>query len=49
VGQREREAGTLSVRTLDGAVRHGVAQAAFFERVLPHIRQRRLNLDLFGG
>jgi threonyl-tRNA synthetase len=48
VGQREREAGSLSVRTLDGVVRQGVTRAAFFERVQPHVRQRRLNLDLFN-
>jgi threonyl-tRNA synthetase len=48
VGQREREAGSLSVRTLDGVVRHGVTHAAFFERVQSHVRQRRLNLDLFN-
>jgi threonyl-tRNA synthetase len=47
VGAKEKEAGTLSVRTLDGAVKHGVSRAEFIERVAGHAGARRLDLDLF--
>lgn len=46
-GAKEKEAGTLSVRTLDGAVKHGVDRAAFVERVTDHVRNRRMGLELF--
>lgn len=47
VGAKEKEAGTLSVRTLDGAVKHGVGRAEFVERVTDHVRNRRMGLELF--
>jgi threonyl-tRNA synthetase len=47
VGTREQESGTLSVRTLDGAVRQGVSREAFLDRVLDHIRRRRLEMEGF--
>lgn len=47
IGGKEKEAGTLSVRTLDGTVRYGMDQAVFLERVLDHIRQRTLGYDIF--
>jgi hypothetical protein len=37
----------LSVRTLDGAVKHGVGRAEFVERVTDHVRNRRMGLELF--
>jgi len=43
-GAKEKEAGTVSVRTLDGQVRHGVPMATFEERVLENIRRRKLSL-----
>jgi threonyl-tRNA synthetase len=42
LGNKEKEAGTFSVRTLDGTVRHGVDQSQFVERVKAHIDQRQL-------
>jgi len=48
VGAKEKAAGTIAVRTLDGQVHYGLARAAFFEKVLDHIRKRRLDLDIFG-
>ncbi len=48
VGAKEKAAGTIAVRTLDGQVHYGLAHAAFFEKVLDHIRKRRLDLDIFG-
>lgn len=47
IGQKEKEAGTLSVRTLDGAVRYGLAMDTFVDRVTAHVRERRLDLDVF--
>jgi len=49
IGGKEKEAGTLSVRTLDGNVKYGVSHQHFLDRVLAHIRNRELSLDLFGG
>jgi threonyl-tRNA synthetase len=46
-GAKEKEQGTVSVRTLDGKVRHGIALSEFKDQVLAHIAQRRLELDLF--
>jgi threonyl-tRNA synthetase len=48
VGAKEKAAGTFAVRTLDGQVHYGLTRAAFFEKVLDHIRKRRLDLDIFG-
>jgi threonyl-tRNA synthetase len=47
-GAKEKDEGTVSVRTLDGKVRQGVALAAFKAQVLDHIAARRLALDLFS-
>jgi len=47
VGSKEKENGTLSVRTLDGNVRYGITFESFFQRVLPYIEERNLNLDVF--
>ena len=49
IGGKEKEAGTLSVRTLDGNVKYGVSHQAFLDTVLAHIRNRELSLDLFSG
>jgi threonyl-tRNA synthetase len=44
-GAKEKEAGTISVRTLDGQVKQGVPMDEFERRVLDNIRQRKLNLE----
>jgi threonyl-tRNA synthetase len=49
IGGKEKEAGTLSVRTLDGNVKYGVSHQAFLDTVLAHIRNQELSLVLFGG
>jgi threonyl-tRNA synthetase len=49
IGGKEKEAGTLSVRTLDGNVKYGVSHQAFLEKVGAHIGNRELSLDLFSG
>ena len=47
IGGKEREATTLSVRTLDGKVKYGVSHQSFLDTVLSHIRHRELSLDVF--
>ncbi|MBW2412108.1 MAG: threonine--tRNA ligase, partial [Deltaproteobacteria bacterium] len=47
VGAKEKEAGTLAVRTLDGNVKYGVNQETFLNTVLSHIRNREISLELF--
>ena len=47
IGAKEKEAGTLSVRTLDGTVKYGVTRDAFLTEVLDHIRRRSPDLDIF--
>ena len=47
-GARERDEGTVSVRTLDGKVRQGVALSDFKTQVGDHVATRRLALDLFS-
>jgi len=47
VGAKEKDAGTLAVRTLDGKVRYGVCQDAFVQRVLETIAARKIGLDPF--
>ncbi len=49
IGAKEKEAGTLSVRTLDGNVKYGVSHQSFLDTVLPHIRNRKLSLDIFDS
>lgn len=46
-GGKEKEAGTVSVRTLDGSVRYGIPMDRFMEQVTAHVAERRLELDLF--
>ena len=47
IGKKEKESGTLSVRTLDGNVRYGVNMEEFLKRVLEHITERKLELESF--
>jgi len=47
IGKKEKESKTLSVRTLDGSVKYGITHEDFIERVLAHINQRKLTLDIF--
>ncbi len=49
VGDKEKQAGTLSVRTLDGKVRYGIAKERFLETVLSHIRQRKPDSDILAS
>ena len=47
IGNKEKKSKSLSVRTLDGNVRFGVPHEEFLDRVLSHIRERKLDLNLF--
>ena len=47
IGGKEKDAKTLSVRTLDGHVKYGVSHQMFLDTVTEHIRNRELALDLF--
>jgi threonyl-tRNA synthetase len=47
IGEKEKESGNLSIRTLDGNVKYGISQADFFARVHEHIRKRKLELEIF--
>ena len=47
IGAKEKDSGTLSVRTLDGHVKYGIAHDTFLKTVEDHIRKRELALDLF--
>ena len=47
LGDRERETGTLSVRTLDGKVHPALAIEAFLDRIQALIKSRSRDLDFF--
>ncbi|MFV9645603.1 MAG: threonine--tRNA ligase [Desulfobacterales bacterium] len=47
IGKKEKESGTLSVRTLDGNVRYGINIEEFLKRVLEHITERKLEIESF--
>ena len=47
IGAKEKGAGTLAVRTLDGHVKYGVSHDLFLNTVAEHVRNRELALDLF--
>lgn len=42
MGNKEKEAGTVAVRTLDGTVKYGLSQAEFLSTVEKHIGARKL-------
>jgi threonyl-tRNA synthetase len=47
-GEKEKVSETLSVRTLDGKVRFGISHEEFLNTVLAHIRERKLDLEIFN-
>jgi len=48
IGGKEKESGTLAVRTLDGKVKMGVSHETFIETAVEHIEKRALDLAIFG-
>ncbi len=47
IGDKEKQNNTLSVRTLDGKVRMGMAIDEFIKQVSCHIKERTLNASIF--
>ncbi|MEW6258440.1 MAG: threonine--tRNA ligase [Thermodesulfobacteriota bacterium] len=47
VGAREKETGTVSVRTLDGKVHAGMSIDTFLTTALAHVKGRKLDLQIF--
>ena len=47
MGNKEKEAGTVAVRTLDGTVKQGLGQAEFLDTVEKHIGARKLEPIVF--
>ena len=47
IGEKEKTADTLSVRTLDGTVRYGVSHDAFLEAATRHVKERKIDLELW--
>ncbi|MCP4746363.1 MAG: threonine--tRNA ligase [Desulfobacteraceae bacterium] len=47
-GNKEKESGTVSVRTLDGNVKHGIPVPDFIKEVQANIKERKLEMDLFS-
>jgi len=47
IGNKEKQSGNLSVRTLDGKVRFGISHEEFLAGVLEHIKNRKLDLEIF--
>ncbi|MEE8542036.1 MAG: threonine--tRNA ligase [Desulfobacterales bacterium] len=45
IGEKEKESGTLAVRTLDGAVRYGVPLEELLQKLQAHVKARRLSLE----
>ena len=48
LGNKEKENGTVSVRTLDGNVTHGIPLAQFIEMVCKHIQDRKQDMNIFN-
>ncbi|MDY6825439.1 MAG: threonine--tRNA ligase [Thermodesulfobacteriota bacterium] len=48
IGQKEKEAQALSVRTLDGNVRHGITHDEFFNAVSAHIKEKQQDMAIFA-
>jgi len=47
IGEKEKQAGTLSVRTLDGHVKYGISHDEFLKQVQANVREKKIELDLF--
>jgi threonyl-tRNA synthetase len=49
VGEKEKSAGTLSIRTLDGQVQYGIPGDQLIRAAMDNIAERRLELNLFDN
>ena len=48
-GAKEKEAGTVSVRSLSGKVKYGVSVDEFLKITLSHIRERKIDPEIFNN
>jgi threonyl-tRNA synthetase len=48
IGAKEKETGTLAVRTLDGTVRQGMDRQTFLDRLFDCIRSRSQEINIFS-
>ena len=48
IGEKEKESGNFSVRTLDGQVTFGITQDHFLTTVLNHIKERKIGTGIFA-
>ena len=46
IGAKEKESGTLAVRTRDGKVRYNISMEEFIRKTLEHIKEKRLDMDI---
>jgi len=44
--QKEKETGTLSVRTFDGKIKYKISHQDFFEQIFLHIKKKNRNFDI---
>jgi threonyl-tRNA synthetase len=49
IGPKEKENGTLAVRTLDGKVSYGISQARFVDAVRGNVLRRALDFESFDA
>jgi threonyl-tRNA synthetase len=49
IGPKEKESGTLAVRTLDGKVSYGISQERFADAVRGNVLRRALNFESFDA
>jgi threonyl-tRNA synthetase len=47
IGNKEKENGTVSVRTLDGKIAYGIPLNQFIETVCQHIKERKQEMNIF--
>ncbi len=48
IGPQEKESGNFSVRTLDGNVKYGLSRDEFLNKVLNHIKLRKIDFDILS-
>lgn len=48
IGAKEKDTGSLSVRTPDGNVHYGVSKDKFIHSVLDHVKSKKIDFAIFG-
>ncbi len=49
IGEKEKEAGTLSIRTLDGKVKYNVSEDDLIQKTSAHIREKKTEQNIFDN